>query len=113
MTLNGKQIFMIIGAVVSVLMIAGPQLTDLFGSALAKNITSAAGLGNLIINGVMVALTSNTNVVFDAKSQKGVEVNVNRNAAPAIAAMAVDPDQQSIAPAPGEDAAVKQVAQGA
>lgn len=110
MNINGKQIFLIIGAIVSVLMVAGPQLTDLFGSALAKNIVSCAGLTNLIINSVMVSFTSNSQTVLDAKAQTGVSVLVDRTASPSIAAMAVDPKQTSIEPAPGEAAAVRQVA---
>lgn len=102
MNLNGKQIFLIIGAIVSVLMIAGPQLTDLFGSATAKNVTSAAGLVNLMINSVMVALTGNLTQDQQVKQvldMKGVErLRVNENASPALAALAMDPAVNKISP---------------
>lgn len=102
MNLNGKQIFLIIGAVVSVLMIAGPQLTDLFGSTVAKNVSSAAGLVNLMINAVMVALTGNLTQDQQVKQvldMKGVErLRVNADASPALATLAMDPNVNKISP---------------
>lgn len=102
MNLNGKQIFLIIGAIVSVLMIAGPQLTDLFGSTTAKNVTSAAGLVNLMINAVMVALTGNLSQDQQVKQvldMKGVErLRVNADAGPELAAMAMNPNVNKISP---------------
>lgn len=102
MPLNGKQIFLIIGAVVSVLMIAGPQLTDLFGAGPAKYIASAAGLANLIINSVMVSLTGTIpqdQQVKQVLDMKGVErLRVNESASPALAALAMDPNVNKISP---------------
>jgi hypothetical protein len=116
-SLNGKQIFLIIGAVVSVLMIAGPQLTDMFGSGPAKYISSAAGLINLMINSVVAVLTGNlpqAQQVQQVLDMKGVErLSVNGNASPALAAMAVDPTINKIAPAPGAMDAVTKTAEGA
>lgn len=113
MNLNAKQIISIAGAILSVLMISTAQLTDLFGPGVAKSIVSVAGLGNLIMQSVMTALTSTANVVLDAKSQKGVEVFVDRTASPQIAAMAMDPKQDNISPAPGEAQAVAKNAEAA
>lgn len=112
MNLNAKQIISIIGAILSVLMIATTQLTDLFGVGVAKTIVSAAGLGNLIIQSVMTALTSNFSAVKDAGNTQGVEVQVSRSASAAIAGLAVDPAQGGISPAPGETAAVAKKAEG-
>lgn len=102
MNLNGKQIFLIIGAIVSVLMVAGPQLTDLFGTAAAKNIASGAGLINLMINAVMVALTGNMSPDQQVKQvldMPGVErLRVNKNASPELAALAMDPNVNKISP---------------
>lgn len=102
MNLNGKQIFLIIGAIVSVLMVAGPQMTDLFGSTVAKNVASGAGLVNLMINSVMVALTGNLTQDQQVKQvldMKGVErLRVNESASPALAALAMDPNVNKIAP---------------
>lgn len=114
MNLNGKQIFLIIGAIVSVLMIAGPQLTDLFGSAVAKNVSSAAGLVNLMINAVMVALTGNVSQGEQVKqvlAMPGVQnIDINRKASPALAALAMDPTVDKIAPIPADSQKVAETA---
>lgn len=97
--LNGKQIFSIVGAILSVLMISTTQLTDLFGTGAAKSIVSVAGLGNLMIQSVMAVLTSQGNTVLDVKSMPGVEgIAVNEKANKTLATLAMDPTQDKIAP---------------
>jgi hypothetical protein len=112
--LNGKQIFLIVGAVISVLMVAGPQLTDLFGAGPAKYIASVAGLLNLIINSVMAVLTGTmpqADQVRQVLAMPGVEkLDVNAKASPALARLAIDPNVDKIAPTP---AAITQVTQTA
>ena len=128
MNINGKQIFLIIGAIVSVLMIAGPQLTDLFGPGPAKYIASAAGLINLMINSVVAILTGNVApdvqlrqiasvpggqgaLVRNVLSMPGIEpLEVNRKASQELAAMAVDPNMDKIAPKPSDAGAVMNTA---
>lgn len=63
MNLNTKQIISIVGAILSVLMISTAQLTDLFGAGVAKSIVSVAGLGNLILQSIMTAITSQSATV--------------------------------------------------
>jgi hypothetical protein len=117
MNLNGKQIFLIIGAVISVLMVAGPQLTDLFGAGPAKYIASACGLLNLIINSVMAVLTGTmpqADQVRQVLAMPGVEhVDVNTKASPELAKLAVNPDVDKIAPIPSAIAQVTQTAKAA
>jgi hypothetical protein len=126
--LNGKQIFLIIGAIVSVLMVAGPQLTDLFGAGPAKYIASAAGLTNLIINSVVAILTGNIApemqlrqiasvpggqdaLVRNVLAMPGIEpLEVNRRASPELAQLAVDPNVDKIAPKPADATAVMKTA---
>jgi N-dimethylarginine dimethylaminohydrolase len=83
-------------------MIAGPQLTDLFGAGPAKYIASAAGLVNLMINSVMVALTgapTQDQQVRSVLAMGGVErIEVNKDASVALARLAVDPQVNKIAP---------------
>lgn len=114
MNLNGKQITLIIGAIVSVLMIAGPQLTDLFGSTIAKNVVSGAGLVNLMINSVMAALTgtiSQEAQVRQVLNMPGVEpLQVNRKASPELAQLAVDPTVSGISAKPADRDAVNEIA---
>lgn len=114
MNLNGKQIALIIGAIVSVLMVGGPQLTDLFGSVIAKNVVSGAGLINLMINAIMVALTGNISQdqqVRQVLAMPGIEpLQVNRKATPELAALAVDPTVSKIAPKASDQDEVTQIA---
>lgn len=116
MNLNGKQIFLIIGAIVSVLMIAGPQLTDLFGSTIAKNVASGAGLVNLMINSIMVALTGNmpqSQQIQQVLDMKGVQhLEINKDASPEVARMAVDPSVNKIAPSAESVHQVEAIAEG-
>ena len=113
MTINAKQVVLIIIAMLSFLAGASANLTELFGVGVAKLIVSSAVFVNGMMSAALTPFLSNANVVVDAKAQKGVEILIDRTAAPNIAALAVDPKQNSISPAPGEDAAVKQVAAGA
>ena len=114
MNLNGKQLFLIIGAIISVLMVAGPQLTDLFGAGPAKYIASVAGLMNLIINSVMAVLTGTmpqADQVRQVLAMTGVEkLDVNSKASPALARLAVDPNVDKIAPTPSALATVTKTA---
>jgi hypothetical protein len=97
--LNGKQIISIIGAIVSVLMVSTTQLTDLFGPGVTKTVVSIAGLSNMILSSVMAALTSQGSTVKDVLAMPGVEhVTVNAQATQTLAALAVDPAQDKIAP---------------
>jgi len=103
MNLNGKQIISIIGAVLSLLMISTAQLTDLFGLGVAKIVVSVAGLGNTIISSVMAVISgtmSQDAQVRQVLDMKGVQhLEVNRDASPALAKLAVDPNVDKIAPA--------------
>jgi len=112
--LNGKQIFSIVGAILSVLMISTTQLTDLFGTGVAKSIVSVAGLGNLMIQSVMAVLTSQGNTVLDVKNMPGVEgIAVNGYANKTLATLAMDPTQNKIVPTLAAEAKVAATANAA
>jgi hypothetical protein len=97
MNLNGKQIIAIIGAVVSVLMVSTAQLTDLLGPTLAKTIVTVAGLLNMLLQSVTVALTTQTAQIKDVAAMPGIErITLNAQASQAAAAVAVDPGQQKV-----------------
>lgn len=117
MNINGKQLALIVGAIVSVLMVSTTQLTDLFGVGVTKYIVSSAGLINLMINSVMAALTgtvSQTTQVQQVLDMTGVKrLEVNKDASPALALMAVDQNVDKIAPAPEAVRAVEATATAA
>lgn len=113
MNLNGKQIISIVGAILSVLMISTAQLTDLFGPGVAKSVVSVAGLGNLILQSIMTALTSQGSQVRDVLAMPGIEkIDVNAHANSTLAALAVDPLVNNIAPTQAAMRAVTETANG-
>jgi len=100
LNLNGKQIIQIIGVIISVLMVSSAQLTDLLGAPLAKTIVTVAGLLNMVLQGITVALTTQTAQIQDVAAMPGVErISINENASPAAASVAVDPAQTKVGPA--------------
>lgn len=110
--LNGKQKMLIAVAVLSALMVSNAQLADLFGDVAAKRIVSAAALMNLILSSVTAALTGQGQMVRQVLQMPGVDgLRVNDKANQTLAALAVDPTLDKIAPAPGAAAKVQQIAQ--
>lgn len=113
MNLNGKQIIAVCGAVLSVLMVSTSQLTDLFGPGVTKTVVSIAGLVNLILNSVTVAISTQGGLVKDVLAMPGVEkINVNASANQTLAAIAVDPTINKISPTPQAQSAVEATAKG-
>jgi hypothetical protein len=109
--LNGKQIIQIIGVIISVLMVSSAQLTDLLGAGVAKYIVTIAGLANMILQGITVALTTQTAQIKDVAAMPGIDrITVNAQANSTLATLAVDPAQNKVAPTPAAEAAVQKVA---
>lgn len=111
LNLNGKQIIQIIGVVISVAMVSSAQLTDLIGPVWAKYIVTIAGLINMVLQGLSVNLTTQTNQIKDVAAMPGIEkISVNSAASSALATLAVDPQQSKVAPTPSAEAAVQKTA---
>lgn len=117
MNLNAKQIISIIGAVLSILMVSSAQLTDLMGAGAAKSIVSAAGLVNMILGSVMAAISGTMpqqEQVKQVLAMPGVEkIDVNRNASPELAKLAVDPNVDKISATPEAQITVSRTAAAA
>lgn len=110
---NAKQIVVIILAMIGFTATGIQQLEPVIGAVAVKAIASICTfIGGLMAAGLAPFL-SNANIVADAKKQTGVEVVVDRTASPQIAAMAMDPKEEGISPAPGEAVAVSQKAAAA
>ena len=113
MNLNGKQIISIIAAVVSALMLATTQLTDIFGASTAKLIVSTAALANMILNSIIAAITGQATMIRDVAAMPGVEkISVNANANQTLAAAAIDPVQDKVAPVLNDLESVTATAKG-
>lgn len=111
LNLNGKQIIQIVGVIISVAMVSSAQLTDLLGPTIAKTIVTVAGLLNMTLQGITVALSTQTAQVKDVLAMPGVEkLTVNAQATQALSAIAIDPTVDKIAPTPAAQADVEKKA---
>lgn len=114
MNLNGKTILAICGAVLSVLMVSTAQLTDLFGPGITKSIISVAGLTNMILNSITVALSTQGSLVKEVAAMPGVErIQVNTQANQTLAQVATDPQQPKVGTNSEDRAQVIDIATGA
>lgn len=112
--LNGKQWLGIVGAVISVLMVSSAQLTDLMGAGPAKTIVTIAGLLNMLLQSISVALSTQGSLMKDVAAMPGVErITVNAQANSTAATLAMDKTQDKIAPAPTAEATVAATARAA
>lgn len=99
MNLTRGQIIAITIAVLSVLAGSTAQLTDLFGAGIAKYIISSATLANTVLSSVLAVITGQGSQIRDVLNMPGVErVSVNSSANATLAALAVDPTVNKIAP---------------
>lgn len=97
MNLNAKQILAIILAILSVFSGSAAQLTDLFGTGIAKILISASSLASTALSSVLAVLSSQGSLVRDVAAMPGVErINVNASASQALAAVATDPNQPKV-----------------
>lgn len=131
MNLTSKQWISIVIAILGVLMISQAQLTDLFGATVAKTIQSASGLLNMILGSALAVITGTVApdvaarqlvqqpagqdaVVREVLKMDGVEkIDVNKKANQTLAAIAVDPTVDKIAPTPEAVQAVTKTAEEA
>jgi len=102
MNLTPLQIIGIVLAINGALTGATAQLTDLFGALVAKDIVSVASLGSAILGGIITAISGQASQIRNVAAIQGddgrpaVRINVNANATPDLAAMAVDPKQPNV-----------------
>lgn len=111
--LTPLQIIGIILAINGALTSATGQLTELFGPTIAKDIASIASLGSAILGGIITSMSGQASQVKNVLAMPGVEkINVNEQANPTLAAIAVDPKQDRIAPTVAAQNIVEQTAKG-
>lgn len=111
MNLNSKQVIAIVIAVLGVLIGSTAQLTDLFGPSTTKAVVSIASLANSVLSSILAVITSQGSTVKDVLAMKGVEnIDVNRQANPTLAALAMDPTVDKIAPIPADSQKVAETA---
>ena len=99
MNLSGKQWIGIIGVILNTLMTSTALFTKIWGPDIASLIVMALGTVNTMFSGIGIVLASQINTVKDVLAMPGIEhVSVNSQATVGLAAMAVDPTVNKIAP---------------
>lgn len=87
------------------------QLTDLMGPAAVKIVVAVCSLGNSIAGGLVTFLSGQGSQIMNVLAMPGVEhIEVNKNANPTLASIAVDPANAKIAPTASAEAAVQKTA---
>lgn len=105
--LTPLQIIGIILVVNGALIGSSAQLTDLFDPHTAKIIISIASLGNSIFGGVVTLISGQGAQIKNVLAMPGVEgISVGRQANATLAAIAIDPGQDKIAPTQAAASAV-------
>lgn len=114
MNITRNQWLAIAGVVLSALMTSTAFLTDTFGAAMAHTIVGTAGFVNMILNGIVVALSTQAQQVKDVAALPGVErVSVNAQASQAVAQVATDAQQPKVgAVTPEIRATLQDIAKG-
>jgi hypothetical protein len=114
MNLNRNQIIAITIAILGVMIGSAAQLTDLFGPVATKIIISVASLSNSVLSSVLAVISSQGGQVHDVLAMPGVEhIDVNAAANKTLAAIAIDPSVDKIAPTPQALNRVTQTAEAA
>lgn len=114
MKLTPLQIIGIVLIVNGALIGSAAQLTDLFGPQVAKYIISVASLGNSIFGGIVTMISGQGAQIKNVLAMPGIEkINVNAQANPTLAAIAVDPSIDKISPTPAAQESVQATAKGA
>lgn len=111
MSLTNKQYLMITMAVLAFLSASTGQMTDVFGPALAKNISSGAGFLNGILGSIAAIILGQASIVKDVQAMPGVEkIEINKQANPTLAGLAVDPGNTKIEPKAGQEGSIATIA---
>jgi hypothetical protein len=89
------------------------QLTDLMGAHWAHIIVSVCSLGNSVLGGIVTMFSGQGTQVLNVKAMAGVDhIDVNEKANPTLAKIAMDPNEDKIAPTLAAQAQVAAIAKG-
>ncbi len=113
LNIQPKQWFTIVSGFVSGLITGAALLNPLFGTAVSLKIVAGLGIANILLNSVSTALTGQAQLVKDVAAMPGVEkISVNEKANPTLAAVAIDPAVDKVAPTRIDMDIVSQTARG-
>lgn len=114
MTLTSKQWFQIISGIISGLITGAALMQTLFGQDLTIKIVAGLGILNIILSSVGTAVSGQGSDIKSVLAMPGVEkISVNGRANATLAAIAVDPAQDKIAPTQAAQSEVSATARAA
>lgn len=109
--INAKQVVLMILAMLSFTATGISAMENVIGVTAVKAVASIATFVGGLMAAAMTPFLSNAQTVKDVAELDGVQVRVGREATPQLAALAVDPANESISPARGQEAEVAQKAE--
>lgn len=113
LNIQPKQYLLIFQSTVSGLITGAALLNPLFGQEMALQIVAGLGIFNIVLGGISTGLTGQAQLVKDVAAMPGVEkITVNASANPTLAAVAVDPTVNKVAPTRNDMDIVTQTARG-
>jgi len=87
------------------------QLTDIMGPHIAHIIVSVASLANSVLGGVVTMFSGQATQVKNVLAMPGVQhIDINAQANSTLAAIAIDPNVDKIAPTPASQQQVTAIA---
>lgn len=113
LNIQPKQWFQIASGFVSSLITSAALLNPILGEKHALVAVAILGVINIALNSVGTALSGQAQLVKDVAAMPGVEkITINQQANPTLAAVAVDPTQDKVAPIRADMDVVSQTARG-
>ena len=113
MNITPIQWMLIVIAALGAISGGSAQMTDLFGQTVAKDIASAASFLSSIISAILMPLTGQSAQIKSVLAMPGVDkIDVNAQANPTLASIAIDRTVDKIAPTPAALIEVTKTAQG-
>ena len=114
MNITPKMWFQIVSGIISGLITGAALLQTLFGQDLTLKIVAGLGVAGIVLNSIGAAFSTQTSQIKDVLAMPGVErITVNAQANQPLAAVAIDPAVDKIAPTAAALSAVTQTAKAA
>lgn len=113
LNIQPKQWIQITSTILASLITSAALFETLLGQQVAIKLIAALGIMNIVVGSIGTAVSGQAQLVKDVAAMPGVErISINQNANPILAAVAVDPTQDKVAPTRADMDVVAQTARG-
>lgn len=113
LNIQPKQWIQITSTILASLITSAALFETLLGQQVAIKLIAALGIMNIVVGSIGTAVSGQAQLVKDVAAMPGVErISINQNANPTLAAVAVDPTQDKVAPTRADMDVVAQTARG-